>query len=64
MKYDVMNFKDFHNTGRFLKSLNSTFLVMIPKKEGVVNIKDFCPISLVGSLYRLPFLANRFKKKL
>ena len=35
VKNDVMDvFKDFHQQGRFVKSLNSTFLVLIPKNEG------------------------------
>ena len=60
-KEDVIDFfKDFHQQGRFVKSLNSTFLVLIPKKEGSKDIKDFKPISLVGSLYKL--LPNRLKK--
>ena len=50
--------------GKFVKSLNSTFLVMVPKKEGAEDFKDFRPISLVGSLYKLiaKVLANRLKK--
>ena len=61
VKEDVIDFfKDFHQQGRFVKSLNSTFLVLIPKKEGSKDIKDFKPISLVGSLYKL--LPNRLKK--
>ena len=43
-------FKDFFDTGKFVKSLNSTFIVMIPKKEEAEDLKDFRPISLVGSL--------------
>ena len=46
-------FKDFHNQCVFEKSLNATFLCLIPKKTNAVNIKDFHPISLVGSLYKL-----------
>ena len=50
--------------GKFVKSLNFTFLVMVPKKEGAEDFKDFRPISLVGSLYKLiaKVLANRLKK--
>ena len=53
-------FKDFFVSDKFVKSLNSTFIVMVPKKEGVDDFKDFRPISLVGSLYKL--IANMLKK--
>ena len=57
-------FKDFHERGRFGKGLNSTFLVLILKRRGAEDLKDFRPISLVGSLYKLiaKVLANRLKK--
>ena len=44
---------DFHRTCIFEKSLNATFLCLIPKKTNAINIKDFHPISLMGSLYKL-----------
>ena len=35
VKMDIMDlFKDFHERGRFRKSLNSTFLALIPKRGG------------------------------
>ena len=50
---DVMRmFRDFHEIGKFVRSLNATFIVMIPKKGGAKDLKDFCPIGLVGSLYK------------
>ena len=57
-------FKDFHERGRFGKGLNPTFLVVIPKRGGAEDLKDFRPISLVDSLYKLipKVLANRLKK--
>ena len=54
---------DFHRTCIFEKSLNATFLCLIPKKIIAINIKDFHPISLVGSLYKLlsKVLAHRLR---
>ena len=39
------------------------FLSLIPKKNNALNIKDFQPISLVGSVYKLlsKVLANRLR---
>ena len=65
LKEEVMGFfKDFHDQGRFVKSINASFLVLIPKKGGAEDLKDFRPISLVGSLYKLfaKVLANKLKK--
>ena len=65
VKLDILDlFKDFHERGRFGKDLNSTFLVLIPKIRGAEDLKDFRPISLVGSIYKLiaKVLANRLKK--
>ena len=44
----------------FEKSVNASFLALIPKKVDVVEAKDFQPISLVGGIYKIIFkvLAN------
>ena len=43
---DVMRmFRDFHEARKFVRSLNSMFIVMIPKKGGAEDLKDFCSIS-------------------
>lgn len=49
--------------GRFVRSTNSIFLVLIPKCKGAKDLKDHRPISLIGSLYKLlaKVLANRLK---
>ena len=48
-----MNFcRQFHETRSFVRSLNATFLVSIPKKGRVEDLKDFRPISLVRGLYK------------
>lgn len=65
VKREVMSsFKEFHEFGSFQKSLNATFLVLVPKKGGAKDLKDFRSISLVGELYKLlaKVLANRLKK--
>ena len=62
---DVMRmFKEFYDLGKFVRSLNTTFLVMISKKGGAEEFKDFRPINLAGSLYKLvaKVLANRLKR--
>ena len=46
-------FDNFHRHSMFERSLNASFLTLIPKKCNAVNIKDFRPISLVGSVYKL-----------
>ena len=47
----------------FERSMNASFLTLIPKKCNAINIKDFRPISLVGSEYKLlsKVLANRLR---
>ena len=42
----------------------STFLALIPKLKDAVHLKDFRPISLVGSLYKLfaKVFADRLKE--
>ncbi|KAJ9682618.1 hypothetical protein PVL29_018523 [Vitis rotundifolia] len=65
VKADVMCFfKEFYDNGKFVKSLNATFMVLIPKKAGAEDLGDYRPISLVGSLYKwlAKVLANRLKK--
>ena len=56
-------FKHFHRYSVFERSLNASFLTLIPKKTNAVNIKDFRPISFVGSVYKLlsKVLANRLR---
>ena len=57
-------FKEFFQNDQFVKSLNATFLVLVPKGRTVVDLKELRPISLVGSLYKIlsKVLANRIKR--
>ena len=59
-------FEEFYQRSKFEKSLNATFIALIPKKNGASNIQDFRPISLVGSVYKIlaKVLENRLKKVL
>ena len=48
LKTDLMVvFHHFFAKGQFKKSLNATFITLIPKKNSAIEVKDFCPISLV-----------------
>ena len=67
MEKDVLAvFEEFYQHSKFKKSLNATFIALIPKKNGASNIRDFRPISLVGSVYKIlaKVLANRLKEVL
>ena len=46
-------FHHFHVIGLFEKSLNATFIALIPKKAAAVEVKDFRSISLVGGVYKI-----------
>ena len=51
---DVLSmFSEFHTNGKFVTSLNVTFIALIPKRADAQNIKDYRPISLVGCIYKL-----------
>ena len=53
---------EFHEHCQFERSLNATFVSLIPKKHGADELKDFRPISLVGGMYKIiaKLLANSF----
>jgi hypothetical protein len=46
------------------KNFNSTFVALIPKKIGQLEVKDFRPISMMGSVYKImvKLLATRMKQ--
>ncbi|GJU06708.1 RNA-directed DNA polymerase, eukaryota [Tanacetum coccineum] len=51
----------FFVNGSFPKGCNSSFVALIPKVIDVKFVNDFCPISLIGSVYKVvtKVLANR-----
>ena len=65
LKAEIMAvFQNFHSQVVFEKSLNASFLALIPKEVDAVEIKDFRPISLVGGIYKIisKVLANRLRR--
>jgi hypothetical protein len=67
LKKDIMAvFSEFHNSRQFERSLNATFISLIPKNVDALEVKDFRPISLVGGVYKIisKVLANRLKSVL
>ena len=44
---------DFHAHENFEKSINATFIALIPKKPRALECKDFCPISIVSRVYKI-----------
>ncbi|XP_077249381.1 uncharacterized protein LOC143888877 [Tasmannia lanceolata] len=64
VKSDLLRFfLEFFEGALLDKGTGATFLVLIPKIEGASKVSDFCPISLVGSLYKVlaKVLADRIK---
>jgi hypothetical protein len=51
--YLMRVFHNFHEHERFEKSLNTTFIALIPKKIGQLELRDFKPINLIGSVYKI-----------
>lgn len=65
VKSDLMLvFNEFHERGNINMSMNSTFIALIPKKEGLLAPKDFRPISLINSVYKiiLKVLSQRIRQ--
>ena len=62
VKIEVLNsLQEFHEHEFIKRSLNVNFVVLIPKKFGASDVKDFRPICLIGSVYKIlsKILANR-----
>ena len=53
----------FFETGKLHASFNTTWVTLIPKKKGILEVSDFRPISFVGSLYKViaKVLSRRIK---
>lgn len=64
MKQDLFRFfAEFYDNDKLVQSINSSFITLIPKKEGDNNLNHFRPISLIGNVYKIlaKVLSNRLK---
>ncbi|XP_057811281.1 uncharacterized protein LOC131025504 [Salvia miltiorrhiza] len=65
IKEDLLKvLKEFHANGKLTRGCNTAFVVLIPKKTAASELKDYMPISLINSLYKVlaKVLALRMKK--
>lgn len=54
IKEDIYNFViDFLENGENPRAINITWVALIPKVTSPVSIDEFCPISMVGALYKI-----------
>ncbi|XP_028091070.1 uncharacterized protein LOC114291222 [Camellia sinensis] len=67
MKGDILQMMyEFHTNGKLARGVNSSFMVLIPKKNNPIGLGDYRPISLVTSVYKIlaKVLSRRLKKVL
>ena len=67
LKKDILAFmEEFHQRGKLSKGLGASFIALIPKKAGEIGIRDYRPIGLLGSIYKIlaKVLPRRIKKVL
>lgn len=54
---------EFYYSEEFYKHLNNNFITLIPKKKFAKELKDYRPISLLSSVYKIisKLLASRLR---
>jgi len=63
IKYDVYRLcNDFYWHQADIKSINSSYITLVPKKDNPKTVNDFRPISLLNSSPKI--LANRLQRKI
>jgi hypothetical protein len=57
-------FHDFHASSKFERNLNATFIALISKKNGAIDLKDFRSVRLVSEVYTIiaKVLANTLRR--
>jgi len=64
LKTDIFVFvKFFEKWGRFSRGCNSSFITLVAKVKDPLNLSEYRPISLIGSMYKIiaKLLAMRLK---
>ena len=46
-------FNEFHSNGKLNACIKENFVCLIPKKEDSIHVKDYRPISLTTSMYKI-----------
>ncbi|XP_058765712.1 uncharacterized protein LOC131639232 [Vicia villosa] len=67
VKEDVVScFNAFYSGNAISKAIISSFLTLVPKKDNPLDLDDYRPICLVGSIYKMisKLLASRIKRVL
>ena len=67
IKYDVYRLcNDFYWHQADIKSINSSYITLVPKKDNPKTVNDFRPISLLNSFPKIlaKILANRLQRKI
>eukprot|EP00268_Persea_americana_P013231 TRINITY_DN15776_c0_g3_i2.p1 TRINITY_DN15776_c0_g3~~TRINITY_DN15776_c0_g3_i2.p1 ORF type:complete len:125 (-),score=12.33 TRINITY_DN15776_c0_g3_i2:74-448(-) len=65
LKKDVLAFMDeFHPRGKLSKGMGASFIVLILKKSGEIGIRDYRPISLLGSIYKILAFRGSFTSRI
>ncbi|GJW98630.1 RNA-directed DNA polymerase, eukaryota [Tanacetum coccineum] len=62
MDQDMVNVvRELFVSGKFPPGCNSSFITLIPKKQDAKVVKDFCPITRIGCIYKIiaKIMANR-----
>lgn len=59
----ILASRNFFRSGRILNKLNNTFISLVPKVQEATRLKDFHPISLCNTIYKIfsNVLVNRLK---
>lgn len=66
-KAEIMAFmQEFDARGKLPKNVGASFIALIPKVNGAKCVRNFRPISLIGSIYKIlaKVLARRLAKVL